>query len=200
MPVVAVSQPADHPGAEALHARTNRLDHARALLAGTERQRRQHLILALNHQQVGKIDARCVHIHQHLARTGHRIGKIAKCQFCRHLQAKGGMPACADVCPTGATLFGLVKDLEQEATRRLEAALSKQRIFEIYLNVIEWGDGVFGAEAAARHYYGTGASNLTDWQAARLAAIGPSSSSLVARIAMPRSTASAEDSQAAIAL
>jgi Fe-S-cluster-containing dehydrogenase component len=50
------------------------------------------------------------------------FGKIAKCQFCRHIQAKGGMPACADVCPTGATLFGLVKDLEQEATRRLEAA------------------------------------------------------------------------------
>lgn len=50
------------------------------------------------------------------------FGKIAKCQFCRQLQAVGKLPACADVCPTGATLFGSVKDLEQEAARRLAAA------------------------------------------------------------------------------
>jgi monofunctional biosynthetic peptidoglycan transglycosylase len=54
-------------------------------------------------------------------------------------------------------------------TRRLEAALSKQRIFEIYLNVVEWGDGVWGAEAAARHYFGVPASGLTRPQAALLA-------------------------------
>lgn len=51
--------------------------------------------------------------------------------------------------------------------------MSKQRIFEIYLNVIEWGDGVFGAEAAARHYYKTSASKLSASQAARLAAMVP---------------------------
>jgi monofunctional biosynthetic peptidoglycan transglycosylase len=54
-------------------------------------------------------------------------------------------------------------------TRRLEAALTKQRIFEIYLNVVEWGDGVWGAEAAARHYFGVPASALSRQQAALLA-------------------------------
>jgi monofunctional biosynthetic peptidoglycan transglycosylase len=55
----------------------------------------------------------------------------------------------------------------------LEKILSKRRIQEIYLNVIEWGNGVFGAEAAARHYYKTSASKLGAGQAARLAAMIP---------------------------
>ena len=53
--------------------------------------------------------------------------------------------------------------------RRLEAALSKSRIFEIYLNVIEWGDGIWGAEAAARSYFGTPSAALSPEQAALLA-------------------------------
>ena len=53
--------------------------------------------------------------------------------------------------------------------RRLEAALPKTRIFEIYLNVIEWGDGIWGAEAAARRYFGVPASALNRDQAALLA-------------------------------
>jgi monofunctional biosynthetic peptidoglycan transglycosylase len=53
--------------------------------------------------------------------------------------------------------------------RRLEAALSKTRIFEIYLNVIEWGDGIWGVEAAARSYFGTSAAALSPEQAALLA-------------------------------
>jgi monofunctional biosynthetic peptidoglycan transglycosylase len=53
--------------------------------------------------------------------------------------------------------------------RRLEAALSKARIFEIYLNVIEWGDGIWGAEAAARRYFGISASALNREQSALLA-------------------------------
>ena len=53
--------------------------------------------------------------------------------------------------------------------RRMEAALSKARIFEIYLNVIEWGDGVWGAESASRLYFGVPASALTREQAALLA-------------------------------
>lgn len=63
----------------------------------------------------------------------------------------------------------------QEAviTLMLEKMMSKRRILEIYLNVIEWGNGVFGAEAAARHYYGTGAASLSAWQSARLAAMIP---------------------------
>ncbi|MGE8355934.1 MAG: monofunctional biosynthetic peptidoglycan transglycosylase, partial [Microvirgula sp.] len=58
-------------------------------------------------------------------------------------------------------------------TVMLEAVMDKRRIFEIYLNVIEWGNGVFGAEAAARHYYKTGASRLSASQAAKLAAMVP---------------------------
>jgi monofunctional biosynthetic peptidoglycan transglycosylase len=54
-------------------------------------------------------------------------------------------------------------------TRRLEAALTKRRILEIYLNVIEWGDGIFGAEAASRIYFGKPASALSPDEAALLA-------------------------------
>lgn len=54
-------------------------------------------------------------------------------------------------------------------TRRLEAALTKRRILEIYLNMIEWGDGIFGCEAAARAYFGKPAANLSADEAALLA-------------------------------
>jgi monofunctional biosynthetic peptidoglycan transglycosylase len=54
--------------------------------------------------------------------------------------------------------------------RRLEAQVSKRRILEIYLNVIEWGDGIYGAEAAAREHFGKPASSLTAGEAALLAA------------------------------
>lgn len=53
--------------------------------------------------------------------------------------------------------------------RRLEAELSKRRILELYLNLIEWGDGIWGAEAASRHYFGVSAGDLTREQAALLA-------------------------------
>jgi len=65
------------------------------------------------------------------------------------------------------------KGEEAVITLMLENILSKRRILEIYLNVIEWGNGVFGAEAAARHYYKTSAANLSAGQAAKLAAIIP---------------------------
>ncbi len=54
---------------------------------------------------------------------------------------------------------------------RMERALSKRRIFELYLNLIEWGDGTFGAEAAARRYFGVSAADLTPRQAVLLAAV-----------------------------
>ncbi|MEK7338008.1 MAG: monofunctional biosynthetic peptidoglycan transglycosylase [candidate division NC10 bacterium] len=57
---------------------------------------------------------------------------------------------------------------------RLEAALSKDRILELYLNLVEWGDGIYGAEATARHYFGKGATDLTPEEAAALAARLPS--------------------------
>jgi monofunctional glycosyltransferase len=62
---------------------------------------------------------------------------------------------------------------EAVITFMLEQMMSKRRIFEIYLNVIEWGNGVFGAEAAARHYYKTSAANLGAEQSAKLAAMIP---------------------------
>jgi monofunctional biosynthetic peptidoglycan transglycosylase len=58
-------------------------------------------------------------------------------------------------------------------TYRIEKTLSKRRILEIYLNVAEWGDGIFGIEAAAHHYYGKSAKNLSAQEAAHLASILP---------------------------
>jgi monofunctional biosynthetic peptidoglycan transglycosylase len=63
---------------------------------------------------------------------------------------------------------------EALVTVLLEAMLPKQRILELYLNVIEWGNGVFGAEAAAQRYFGIPAAQLSAEQAARLAAMAPS--------------------------
>lgn len=65
------------------------------------------------------------------------------------------------------------KAQEAVITLMLEAILDKERILEIYLNIAEWGVGIFGAEAAARHYYGVSAAALNAEQAARLAAMLP---------------------------
>jgi len=62
---------------------------------------------------------------------------------------------------------------EAVITLMIEAVWSKERILEVYLNVIEWGNGVFGAEAAARHYYGVAAAQLSREQAARPAGMVP---------------------------
>jgi monofunctional biosynthetic peptidoglycan transglycosylase len=67
----------------------------------------------------------------------------------------------------------LRKGQELVLTVALEHALSKQRILEIYLNNVEWGEGVFGAEAAAQHYFRKSASRLTPYEAARLAVMLP---------------------------
>jgi monofunctional biosynthetic peptidoglycan transglycosylase len=67
----------------------------------------------------------------------------------------------------------LRKVLELPLAYIAELVLSKERILELYLNVIEWGDGVYGAEAAARHHYGVGAAGLDREQAAGLAACIP---------------------------
>jgi monofunctional glycosyltransferase len=65
------------------------------------------------------------------------------------------------------------KGEEAILTVLLEAILDKRRILELYLNVIEWGNGVFGCEAAARRYFGVAAAALDAAQAARLAAMAP---------------------------
>jgi monofunctional glycosyltransferase len=67
----------------------------------------------------------------------------------------------------------LRKAEEAVITLMLENLWSKRRIFEVYLNVIEWGNGVFGAEAAARHYYGSSAGQIGPEQAAKLAGMVP---------------------------
>lgn len=66
------------------------------------------------------------------------------------------------------------KAIEAFTTWRLERTLSKKRILEIYLNVIEWGDGIYGAEAAAHHYFDVSAAGLNPRQAALLASAIPS--------------------------
>jgi monofunctional glycosyltransferase len=67
----------------------------------------------------------------------------------------------------------LRKGQEAIITLMLEYTLDKERILELYLNVIEWGNGVFGAEAAARRYFGVSAAQLSAEQAAKLAAMAP---------------------------
>jgi monofunctional biosynthetic peptidoglycan transglycosylase len=65
------------------------------------------------------------------------------------------------------------KGQEALITVMIEQVMDKRRILEIYLNVIEWGEGIFGAEAAARHYYGASAATLGAEPSARLAAMVP---------------------------
>lgn len=67
----------------------------------------------------------------------------------------------------------LRKIAEAIITWRMERVLSKKRILELYLNVVEWGEGIFGVEAASRHYYGKSSSELTPEEASRLAAVLP---------------------------
>jgi monofunctional biosynthetic peptidoglycan transglycosylase len=66
------------------------------------------------------------------------------------------------------------KGLEAYFTLLIEGLWGKRRIMEVYLNVAEWGPGIYGAEAAAQHYFGVPASRLTRVQASRLAAVLPS--------------------------
>ena len=68
----------------------------------------------------------------------------------------------------------LRKFKEMLITLQLERHLSKQRILELYLNVVEWGEGIYGAESAAKHYFHKSASRLSASEAAWLAAILPS--------------------------
>jgi monofunctional biosynthetic peptidoglycan transglycosylase len=67
----------------------------------------------------------------------------------------------------------LRKAQEALITLTLETFLSKSRILEIYLNQVEWGEGVFGIEAAAQHYFRKSAAQLNAWESARLAVMLP---------------------------
>lgn len=76
------------------------------------------------------------------------FGKITKCQFCAHLQKEGKIPACCDVCPTGASLFGALADLKTEIDRRLSMRAGTQYLFPRG----RLGDGRPGHEAPAPKY------------------------------------------------
>jgi monofunctional biosynthetic peptidoglycan transglycosylase len=68
----------------------------------------------------------------------------------------------------------LVRKLREAfITWRMEKILTKRRILELYLNLVEWGEGIFGVEAASRHYYGKPSFELTPQEASRLAAVLP---------------------------
>jgi len=83
-----------------------------------------------------------------------------------------------------------VRKLEEvPLTKSLERNLSKWRIVEIYLNVIEWGDGIYGAEAAAQTYFGVSAAKLSASQAAYLAAMIPNPRTVYSPTKNPRNVA-----------
>ena len=79
----------------------------------------------------------------------------------------------------------LRKGQEAVITLMLENLLGKQRILEVYLNNVEWGEGVFGAQAAARHYFHVDADRLGNLQAARLAVMLPAPKRFEKRAASP---------------
>jgi len=126
-------------------------------------------------------------------RAEERIERLNLLQERRSSKAPAGRPAPAAPPPRAAKVVGgstitqqLAKNLflgsERSLARKgqefvitlmLESLLSKQRILEIYLNSVEWGEGLFGAQAAARHYFRTDAASLGAMQAARLAVMLP---------------------------
>lgn len=111
----------------------------------------------------------------------------AEQQAARRAQARPNAPARTPKVVGGSTITQqLAKNLllsgertllrkgqEIVLTFALERMLSKERILEIYLNSVEWGEGVFGAEAAAQHYYRKSAARLSPYEAARLAVMLP---------------------------
>lgn len=100
-----------------------------------------------------------------LSRTGGRAPKIVGGSTITQQLAK-------NLLLSGERTF-VRKGQEFLLTYALEKTLSKRRILEIYLNSVEWGEGVFGAEAAARHYYRKSAAQLSPFEAARLAVMLP---------------------------
>ena len=98
----------------------------------------------------------------------------------RYRRGGGGLHGASTISmQTAKNLFlwpgrdWLRKALEAWFTAWLELAWSKRRIIEVYLNIVEWDSGVYGAEAAARHYFGKPAAALSMREAARLAAVLP---------------------------
>ena len=100
--------------------------------------------------------------------------KAARTNMERHRVVRGGSTVTQQLAKNlylGEERTVLRKLKEMILAMRIERALTKRRIFELYLNLIEWGDGIYGAEAAARRHFGVSASSLSPRQAALLAAV-----------------------------
>jgi monofunctional biosynthetic peptidoglycan transglycosylase len=103
--------------------------------------------------------------------------KVVKADMAKHSLGRGASTITQQLAKNlflGTERSVIRKGIEFTIVPLLELVLTKDRILELYLNVIEWGPGVFGAEAASEHWYHVAASELTRDQAARLSAILPS--------------------------
>ena len=126
-----------------------------------------------------KAEARVEKINEQLARRPQKVAANkppAKPVTPVHPKLVGGSTITQQLAKNlflGGERSLLRKAQEFAVTFMLEACLSKQRILEIYLNNVEWGEGVFGAQAAARHYFRVDASSLGTTQAAQLAVMLP---------------------------
>lgn len=117
------------------------------------------------------------------------IRKSAETNWERGRLARGGSTITQQLAKnlffsTHKTLLRKLQELL--VARWLEDDLSKRRILELYLNVIEWGDGVYGCEAAARRYYGKSAADLDEREAAGLAAMIPNPRRINPRVSAAR--------------
>lgn len=126
----------------------------------------------LQHAVIAAEDAR---FYQHHGFDWQAMDKAAKGDLAGH-RLRGGSTLDQQLVKNlflGTERSILRKVLEASLVPVAEVALGKQRILTLYLNEVEWGRGVYGAEAASRYYYGTSARNLSRDEAARLAAILP---------------------------
>lgn len=112
--------------------------------------------------------------YQHGGLDWNELQAAARRDLQEHRAARGGSTITQQLAKN--LFLGDARTVTRKLTEvflalRMERALSKRRIFELYLNLIEWGDGVFGAEAAARRYFGVSAADLSPRQALLLAAV-----------------------------
>ena len=115
--------------------------------------------------------------YEHEGVDWYEVGESIEKNFERGKAARGGSTISQQLSKNlylSTSKDPIRKLKELVITLRMERTLSKRRILEIYLNVIEWGEGVFGAEAAAKKYFGKSASQLSREEAAQMAAVIPS--------------------------
>jgi monofunctional biosynthetic peptidoglycan transglycosylase len=128
------------------------------------------------HLKRAVIAAEDARFNEHEGVDWEALGKAYETNLKRGKPAKGGSTITQQLAKNlflSPDKSYLRKVQELIITYMIEALWDKRRILEVYLNSVEWGNGVFGAEAAARYYYGVSASALNREQAARLAAMLP---------------------------